>query len=477
MFSPIKGLKIRDNCYCFKGEPNDTLDLLSKINIFVGENNSGKSRLLRSLLASDLKYVPAGYDLEILNHFIKNLKQDIDNYFKNNGLLYTNLPPFLRNLPIQEVHQIKTIDYIDSFIELADLLDKFRNEIIERQGNADSFVGTSMGNKYSSKISADLRYIFDENLSSLSIHKEGNSFKETLEIPSFSKIYIPILRGIRPINLNNLSNSEDFTSEDVYELRTKYDYFKDAKCSVQIFTGLTTYSLIKKYLLGKFRERDLIKDYERYLSKNFFNNKPITLLPENGSDVLTIKIGNEIEKPVYDVGDGIQSLIILTLPLFLHKSEHVLFFIEEPEKLLHPGLQRKLIETFLNSEDGFENYQFFMTTHSNHFLDITLDFSDVSIYSLRKEFEDISVKAKEIVPKFFIENLSHGDISSLELLGVRNSSVFLSNCTIWVEGITDRLYFKHYLNLYKNYLYDENIQNPEKNEFIDFKEDLRFCQN
>ena len=36
----------------------------------------------------------------------------------------------------------------------------------------------------------------------------------------------------------------------------------------------------------------------------------------------------------------------------------------------------------------------------------------------------------------------------LDSLGVRNSSVFLSNCTIWVEGITDRKYIKKYLDLY-----------------------------
>lgn len=50
----------------------------------------------------------------------------------------------------------------------------------------------------------------------------------------------------------------------------------------------------------------------------------------------------------------------------------------------------------------------------------------------------------------------------LNELGVRNSSVFLSNCSIWVEGITDRLYLKHYLKLYcKKYpdkkVYRENI--------------------
>jgi hypothetical protein len=42
-----------------------------------------------------------------------------------------------------------------------------------------------------------------------------------------------------------------------------------------------------------------------------------------------------------------------------------------------------------------------------------------------------------------------GDSSILKSLWVRNSSVFLSNCTVWVEGITDRLYIKKYLELYQ----------------------------
>ena len=135
----------------------------------------------------------------------------------------------------------------------------------------------------------------------------------------------------------------------------------------------------------------------------------------------------------------------MTMPLFLNKGKNLLVFIEEPEQLLHPGLQRKLIETLLN-EKGFEKFQYYITTHSNHFLDTTFDFSKISIYSLRKKFQDEA--NEEEIANFSIENLSSGDKSSLELLGVRNSSVFLSNCTIWVEGITDRMYFKHYLALY-----------------------------
>ena len=107
-----------------------------------------------------------------------------------------------------------------------------------------------------------------------------------------------------------------------------------------------------------------------------------------------------------------------------------------------------------------------MTTHSNHFLDITLDFPAISIYTLVKKLEDRDGDEKK--PQFSIENLAHGDISALEFLGVRNSSVFLSNCTIWVEGISDRLYFRHYLNLYFEHL------NKKDNNFIKFKEDFHY---
>jgi predicted ATP-dependent endonuclease of OLD family len=139
-------------------------------------------------------------------------------------------------------------------------------------------------------------------------------------------------------------------------------------------------------------------------------------------------------------------------------------FIEEPEKLLHPGLQRRLIETLMKQE-GFENYQYFMTTHSNHFLDITLDFPEISIYTLTKKIDEGAHDEKD--SKFLIENLKHGDTSVLELLGVRDSSVFLSNCTIWVEGITDRLYFRHYLNLYFDNL-------SKNNNSARFKEDFHY---
>ena len=59
-----------------------------------------------------------------------------------------------------------------------------------------------------------------------------------------------------------------------------------------------------------------------------------------------------------------------------------------------------------------------------------------------------------------------GDRTILKTLGVSPSSVFLANCTIWIEGITDRLYFVQYL---KKYL--EELKTTDEDKWKDY---LRF---
>nr|WP_269203445.1 AAA family ATPase [Paenibacillus polymyxa] len=190
------------------------------------------------------------------------------------------------------------------------------------------------------------------------------------------------------------------------------------------------------------------KGNQEFIGDTFFNGSKVALIPSVNSDVVTVKIGDEQELPIFNLGDGIQSIIIQTFPLFAHMGECMLVFIEEPELYLHPGLQRKLLETFMRDE--FKDFQFFFTTHSNHILDVTLDIAQISIYSLKKELEESDSNEKNA--NFIVENVSNEDNSLLEMLGVQNSSVYLSNCTVWVEGITDRYYIRRYLKLYQDHL-------------------------
>ena len=121
----------------------------------------------------------------------------------------------------------------------------------------------------------------------------------------------------------------------------------------------------------------------------------------------------------------------------------VLVFIEEPEVGLHPKLQRKLINTLL--DERFENFQFFFTTHSNHFIDQTMINENVSVYL----FDKINFNNEDISPKFKIKHVNSEYLDVIKKLGVMPSSALVSNCIILVEGVTDMNHFQTYLNMYQ----------------------------
>lgn len=145
-----------------------------------------------------------------------------------------------------------------------------------------------------------------------------------------------------------------------------------------------------------------------------------------------------------------------TFPLFQSVGKPVMVFMEEPENHLHPGLQRRLIETWgdmnIAHKYGYEHSQFFITTHSNHIIDMCLDTDLISIYKMARNPTADSIEDEAVLPNYSITNVCSDDKAILAELGARPSSVCLSNCTIWVEGITDRLYIRRYLNIYQEYL-------------------------
>lgn len=253
------------------------------------------------------------------------------------------------------------------------------------------------------------------------------------------KVYIPVLRGLRKFGPNDA---------DVYQERTIKDYFEPTTNSTpEVFSGLGFYGRLDHLKNGSYEDQQLVESYQNFISDNLFEGKAVRLTPHRVENVVNVKIGTEVERPIHLLGDGVQAAIILSFLPFIMAKEETFFFIEEPEIYLHPGLQRKLLNFF----SSLENHLFFLTTHSNHFLDITIDIKKVSVFNFRKPVET-STTSHAVTPNFIVEAVNSGHESSLELLGVRNSSVFLVNATIWVEGITDRWYFRKMLNSFMEYL-------------------------
>ncbi|MCU7746728.1 AAA family ATPase, partial [Priestia megaterium] len=277
---------------------------------------------------------------------------------------------------------------------------------------------------------------------------------------NFKRVYVPTLRGLRGYR-DTVHNNNDNT--DIYKDRTQNDYFREFSDPLEIHTGLNLYNEITDMLLGSVQQRYNMLKFQEFLSQSFFEGQQVTITPARHSDIIKVKIGTETEKNIFDLGDGIQSLIILTFPLFKFLGENLLLFVEEPELYLHPGMQRKFMEIIMDKQ--FAHHQFFFTTHSNHFLDMTLDMDKVSVYKFKKELGEHSGSVtEEIDATFSIENVSNEDRSVLQELGVKNSAVLLSNCTIWVEGITDRFYIRRFLKVFQE-------SNPNLKQF---KEDIHY---
>lgn len=393
---------------------------LSKTNIFIGENNSGKSRFLRSLFKE--KFYTLNYE-------------NIQEIYFNEKDIWTN---------------IKHFNPYDSLAKFDYMYDETKNKVTyykERFFNClktNSFSPIQQNKYYFPTVRGikDYKTILDIKLKTFL----SNSTK-TIQNTD------PIHHYISLLNLEK--NGLD--SFDIYREITNYEYFE--KNDHNIITGGDLYKTIKSMLLGSEEQRKNISKFQLFLKKYFFSEyETVQLIPYENERVLYVKIGND-ERPIYDWGDGTQQLIIILFSLFKHKDEtDNLFFIEEPEIYLHPGILRKFIEV-INS-DTFPNHQYFITTHSNTILDVSADTNiNMSIFKFTK-----NKNSDNNSPKFLIEQCNSGDVSLLNVLGVRNSSVFLSNCSIWVEGITDRLYLKHYLKLY----FEKNGMSNSFRENIDY---------
>lgn len=282
----------------------------------------------------------------------------------------------------------------------------------------------------------------------------------------YLSVYCPVVRSARPIG-GEQDIRQRFKSD--YKL-VHQDGARPADGRAFIHSGEDLNQVIRSLRLGPRKDRALVGRFERFLRERFFGGMAVELVAkedttQTGKGVLHVQIGNELERPIYELGDGLAQLIILSAPVILYRERHLLLFIEEPELNMHPGMQRMFLETIANEPCASGgSRQVFLTTHSTQFVDMTLDYSDISVFSCSAQVPESEHPDQS--PTFKVRARANCDLETLKDLGVRNSSLMLTNCTVWVEGIFDRMYFRHYL---KMYLHD----GPGKGK-TGWKEDLHF---
>ena len=430
---------------------------VSKINIFVGENNVGKSRLMRLVMSSTTHRISKPKITSFLDdiHDFLDDQEPIDNWFSHDGIKSMSSA-------IEREFDLKS-DWISRFIrqycihalvlENISLGSRTSGRNLSRESiynsrvrdfdwQVDDPLNTYRSVFYQPLVVSDRR----NNHTASSMWTKSNPSKriafgpvseilnkcmsETHQVvngPEIkSKLYIPILRGLRLI---------DRSDTDPYSEKTAEEY---AMRQSDIFSGQLFYDEVKSYLLGSREQRSLIAEYQDWLGKRFFDGKEINITPATTGKVTVYIEGEDKDRNIEDLGDGLQSMIILTFKAYMSKrNDGVInqFYIEEPEISLHPGMQRTLVDVFRE----LPGVQLFLTTHSNHLLDMASQHDDTSVYTLK------SAGINRVEVKLVNDDM----LEAVHLLGARPSSMILVNATIWVEGPTDMDLISMVLDLYQ----------------------------
>lgn len=383
---------------------------LNKINIFAGQNNSGKSNILNYLM---YQYGPIVHSIQSRN--------------RQFGLGELDLP-------------IKDWDGITrSEVGITHDSDIYKNifKQFSLKGNLPVFLDTILKSDVLCGGTNVTWLTFDAPTSqNFSLNKQV--IKElAINLPDtrqWQNLWIEITQRGRgdlhehwiPETLESIARFVVLPTFSIIPSVRRYS--QETTDKSDDFSGIGIIDRLAKLQNPGYKEQVL---KEKFLTINNFvrvvtGNHTATLeIPHDRSNILVHMDGKTL--PLTSLGTGIHEVIILASAATILNEQIVC--IEEPELHMHPELQKKFIEYLENETTN----QYFITTHSASILDKP----NTSIFHVT-----INDGVSTVSPV----SSSSQRFSVCTDLGYRASDLVQANCIIWVEGPSDRIYLKWWIN-------------------------------
>lgn len=391
---------------------------LRKINLIIGQNNSGKSNIITYLkdhFSNTVNAINGGNKtrFSVIDRHISSqpVKYRISFPIDTNTSDYSNYVDNIVSSISQNGAAFK--HYIDKILKSKYFLDE--DGLIWFVYESPDINGQYNLNLDISKIKPILGYQEWNNLWNALTNQSGGgldqhwipeTIRHLIRTPPVPNIHlIPAIRKI----------GESGTSPDDYS----------GIGIIERIARLQNPPLDKQELKSKFND---INQFVRTV----LENDKVTLEIPFDRDMILVHMNNKT-LPLTSLGTGIHEVIILAAAATL--LDNSVLCVEEPELHLHPLLQKKLIKYLSDSTSN----QYIFTTHSAHLLDtVGAEIFHVTNYSGKTVVSSIaSTKEKSCI--------CHD-------LGYKASDILQANCIIWVEGPSDRLYINNWLRHVDQYL-------------------------